>query len=194
MIYAVDFDGTLCSGAWPGIGEPNRALISFLLSEQQKGAALILWTMREGEQLQEAVDWCRSRGLVFDAVNDNLKSEQQKWNNNPRKVYADVYIDDHNSKRRDLMRRCFLCGKYGNDIERHHVFPGGLRKKSEKYGAVVDLCHACHNEPPNGVHHNRERANILKARAQRRIMLEQGWNKEDFIREFGKSYLEEEEC
>lgn len=92
------------------------------------------------------------------------------------------------------MRRCFLCGRYCNDIEHHHVFPGPFRKKSELYGAVVELCHNCHNEPPNGVHHNRENANILKARAQRRIMLEQGWNKEDFIREFGKSYLEEEDA
>lgn len=73
-------------------------------------------------------------------------------------------------------------------------FRGRSAKKSELYGAVVELCHNCHNEPPNGVHHNRERANILKARAQRRIMLEQGWNKEDFIREFGKSYLEEEDA
>lgn len=96
-----------------------------------------------------------------------------------------------------------MCGRYANDykddpingIERHHVFPGPFRKKSEKYGLVVDLCHKCHNEPPNGVHHNREMANILKARAQRMVMFEQGWNKEDFIREFGRSYIEEEtEC
>lgn len=88
------------------------------------------------------------------------------------------------------MRRCFLCGRYGNDIERHHVFGGPFRKKSEKYGLVVDLCHNCHNEPPNGVHHNRKNALILKQRAQRRVMLEQSWNTEDFIREFGRNYLE----
>lgn len=96
MIYAVDFDGTLCSSAWPGIGEPNRELISFLLGEQKNGSELILWTMREGKALQEAVDWCGSHGLVFDVVNDNVESAKRKWNNNPRKVYADVYIDDHN--------------------------------------------------------------------------------------------------
>lgn len=90
------------------------------------------------------------------------------------------------------MRRCFLCGRYG-PVERHHVFPGPFRQKSEKYGLVVDLCHWCHNEPPDGVHHNRERALILKQRAQRMVMREQGWNTEDFIREFGKNYLDEEE-
>lgn len=25
-IIAVDFDGTLCHGNWPGVGEPNRKL------------------------------------------------------------------------------------------------------------------------------------------------------------------------
>lgn len=89
------------------------------------------------------------------------------------------------------MRRCFLCGKYG-PVERHHVFPGPFRQKSEKYGLVVDLCHWCHNEPPDGVHHNRANALILKQRAQRMVMREYGWNTEDFIREFGKNYLEEE--
>lgn len=89
------------------------------------------------------------------------------------------------------MRRCFLCGRYG-PVERHHVFPGPFRQKSEKYGLVVDLCHWCHNEPPDGVHHNRANALILKQRAQRMVMREQGWNTEDFIREFGRNYLEEE--
>lgn len=96
IIYAIDFDGTLCSEAWPDIGEPNRELISFLLGEKRNGAKLILWTMREDELLQNAVDWCKEHGIVFDAVNDNLESEKQKWGNNPRKVYADWYIDDHN--------------------------------------------------------------------------------------------------
>jgi len=58
---------------------------------------------------------------------------------------------------------------------------------------VVDLCHWCHNEPPNGVHHNRARANLLKQRAQIMLMREQGWTKEDFIREFGKNYLDDEQ-
>ena len=50
--------------------------------------------MREGDDLQEAVDWCKDRGLVFDAVNDNLDRMKQKYGNNPRKISADVYIDD----------------------------------------------------------------------------------------------------
>lgn len=96
MIIAVDFDGTLCKECWPEIGRPNTVLIHWLFQQKRAGAELILWTMREGDDLQEAVDWCKDRGLVFDAVNDNLDRMKQKYRNNPRKIYADVYIDDRN--------------------------------------------------------------------------------------------------
>ena len=97
IIYAVDFDGTLCSKMWPIIGSPNLALISDLILARELGDKVILWTMREGQLLEEAVEWCMEYGLEFDAVNDNLPEQQEVYGNNPRKIYADVYIDDHNA-------------------------------------------------------------------------------------------------
>ncbi len=97
MIYAVDFDGTLCESNWPGIGKPNKKLIDFLKNEQANGAELILFTMREGQALDEAVEWCEGLGLIFDAVNDNLEHQVLLYGNNSRKIYADFYIDDHNA-------------------------------------------------------------------------------------------------
>ena len=94
MIWAVDFDGTLCRNRWPDIGEPNEELIGFLIMAQSKGDKIILNTLREETDLMEAVKWCRERGLVFDAVNDNLPELKEKWGNNPRKISADRYIDD----------------------------------------------------------------------------------------------------
>lgn len=94
------------------------------------------------------------------------------------------------------MRECFLCGKVESSycrIEVHHIFPGGNRKKSDKLGLVVDLCHECHNEPPNGAHFNKHTMLRLKQYGQRKAMTEQGWSIEDFIREFGKNYLEDDE-
>lgn len=96
MIYAVDFDGTLCYSNWPELGEPNLKLINFLKEKKEQGDKLILWTMREGETLDKAVDWCSSYGLTFDTINDNLEERNLIFNCNPRKVYADYYIDDHN--------------------------------------------------------------------------------------------------
>ena len=81
---------------------------------------------------------------------------------------------------------CYLCGKYG-PVERHHIFQGAYRKKAEKYGFIVNLCHFCHNEPPMGVHHNKEKRIALRQTCQKEY--EQTHTREDFINEFGRSYL-----
>lgn len=96
MIYAVDFDGTLCVDRYPEIGEPRPGVIDFVKSEQTRGAKLILWTCRSGTDLDAAVKWCAAHGLTFDAVNENLPENIARHNNDCRKVYADRYIDDRN--------------------------------------------------------------------------------------------------
>lgn len=98
IIYAVDFDGTLCENKFPEIGSPNTSLINFLKAEQFIGSVIILWTMREDELLDAAVDWLREFGLKPDVVNDNAPFMKEFYGNNPRKVFADVYFDDHNAK------------------------------------------------------------------------------------------------
>lgn len=91
---AVDFDGCLHDGKWPEIGRPNYAAIGLLLNLQADGDKVILWSCRSGADLEEAVAWCRNRGLRFDAVNDNLPEHIEHFGNNSRKVYADEYWDD----------------------------------------------------------------------------------------------------
>ena len=84
--------------------------------------------------------------------------------------------------------KCFICGRYCR-TESHHIFGGGNRKKSEKLGLKVDLCHYCHNEPPNGVHFNADNNNRLKAIGQNAAMLAYHWTIDDFIKEIGRNYL-----
>lgn len=87
------------------------------------------------------------------------------------------------------MRKCFLCGRSGN-LDKHHIFGGPFRKKSEKYGLTVDLCHdTCHIFGPDSVHQNRKTMLEIKRYGQRKAMTENGWTTEQFIREFGKNYL-----
>lgn len=93
-IYACDFDGTLCESIFPGIGSPNMALIKHLIKRRKQGNKVILWTCRVNERLQEAVEWCKSYGLEFDTVNENLPEMVEYWDGESRKVFADVYIDD----------------------------------------------------------------------------------------------------
>ena len=86
--------------------------------------------------------------------------------------------------------QCFFCHSH-TWLEVHHVFGGAYRKKSEKYGFKVTLCHYCHNEPPDGVHFNKDRRNYLKRIYQAKF--EETHTREEFIAEFGKSYAEDEE-
>lgn len=90
------------------------------------------------------------------------------------------------------MKKCWLCGANGasDPLDRHHIFGGPFRKKSEKYGLTVYLCHSnCHIFGPMAAHQNKETMNMLHQYGQRRAMKENGWTTEDFIREFGKNYI-----
>lgn len=93
-IIAVDFDGTLCENAWPGIGTARAGVIDYVLGQQMTGAKLILWTNRRGEKLEDAVRWCAARGIAFDAVNENLPEIVERFGGDTRKVFADEYLDD----------------------------------------------------------------------------------------------------
>lgn len=96
MIYAVDFDGTLCENAYPKIGAPKQTVIDFCKGLHEYSHNLILWTCREGVRLNEAVAWCNAQGLTFDAVNANLPERIAEYGGDCRKLSADYYIDDKN--------------------------------------------------------------------------------------------------
>ena len=114
MIIAVDFDGTLCCNAWPAIGAPRNGVIDYVLWRQKGGAKLILWTNRTGQRLDEAVDWCRERGITFDAVNENLPEMLERFGGDCRKVFADVYLDDKAMKPEEAERQ----GRFWRTVRR----------------------------------------------------------------------------
>jgi len=87
---------------------------------------------------------------------------------------------------------CFLCGNY-ETVERHHIFQGALRKKADRLKLTVYLCPWCHQYDADSVHRSGETRMILHKYGQRKAMIEQGWSKEDFIREFGRNYLDDRE-
>lgn len=95
-VVAVDFDGVIVESAWPRIGEPHPEVVDFLKDLKAEGVKLILWTCREGQLLDEAVQFCRWHGIEFDAVNDNLASRIARFGSDSRKIHADYYIDDKN--------------------------------------------------------------------------------------------------
>lgn len=109
MIIATDFDGVLCENRWPGIGALNKKLIKRLADLKSEGHIIILWTCRTDDPftdertgktrnlLDEAVDFCASYGLTFSCINEPDPESIKLFSGNPRKIYANLYIDDNNA-------------------------------------------------------------------------------------------------
>ena len=96
MIIAVDFDGTIVEHRYPEIGQEIPFAIDTLKMLQKEGHRLILWSVREGKLLDEAVEFCRERGLEFYSVNSNYTEEKDNHEHFSRKLKADMFIDDRN--------------------------------------------------------------------------------------------------
>lgn len=96
MIIAVDFDGTIVTHEYPKIGKEIPFAIDTLKRIQNDFQhRLVLWTVREGAELEAAVEYCRSKGLEFYAVNNNYPEENDSIQE-ARKLAADLFIDDRN--------------------------------------------------------------------------------------------------
>ena len=97
MVIAVDFDGTIVEHRYPEIGKElpfATETLRMLIKERHK---LILWSVREGRLLEDAVNWCRERGVEFYAINKDFPEENVELNKHfSRKLKADLFIDDRN--------------------------------------------------------------------------------------------------
>jgi hypothetical protein len=97
MVIAIDFDGTIVEHEYPKIGREIPFAVETLKMLQKDHHKLILWSVREGKLLDEAVAWCKERGLEFYAVNRDYPEEtmdnNQHWS---RKLKVDMFIDDRN--------------------------------------------------------------------------------------------------
>ena len=97
MIIAVDFDGTIVEERYPEIGKEKPFAIATLKQLLNEGHLLCLWTAREGELLQDAVEWCRERGIEFYAVNSDYPDDESAAEYiKSRKLKVDIFIDDRN--------------------------------------------------------------------------------------------------
>ena len=127
-IVAFDFDGTLAVTEWPKIIRPITPVVEYAKRCKANGDQIILNTMREGDRLQEAVDWCREQDIEFDAINDNVQCMQEFYGNNPRKIFANEYIDDHN----------LVFAGVGNAIQRN------LDKYAKTICNMIAECDTCY--------------------------------------------------
>ena len=96
MNIAIDFDGTIVEHRYPEIGREIPFAVDTLKMLAQEGHRLILWSVREGDLLEEAVAWCRERGVEFYAINKDFPEETKRHDNYSRKLKVDLFIDDRN--------------------------------------------------------------------------------------------------
>ena len=90
VIIAIDFDGTIVEHKYPEIGAPIKHALETIKELQERGHLIILWTMRSGKELAEAVEYLQKNGVQPWGINQN---PEQDWSTSP-KAYAQIYIDD----------------------------------------------------------------------------------------------------
>ena len=83
-------------------------------------------------------------------------------------------------------KTCFLSGRTDN-LEVHHIFGGSMREKSELYGMKIWLNHDWHNEPPNGVHFNKD--NMLTVKKYGQTKFNEIYKDLNFFDIFKNNYL-----
>jgi hydroxymethylpyrimidine pyrophosphatase-like HAD family hydrolase len=94
MIIAIDFDGTLHDGEdWPAIGQPLPYAIKVMQQLKEDGHDLIIWSCREGRYGVDMVNWIIEHQIPFDRINEHAPND---FPYESRKIYSDIYIDDHN--------------------------------------------------------------------------------------------------
>lgn len=96
MKIAIDFDGTIVEHRYPDIGREIPFATATIRMLIEQGHQVFLWSVREGEYLDAAVQWCAKRGIEFYAVNANYPGETTDDPHYSRKLKADLFIDDRN--------------------------------------------------------------------------------------------------
>jgi len=90
ITIAVDFDGTCTTHDYPKIGKDIGA-VRVLKSLAESGHKLILFTMRDSRQLDEAVSWFKENEIPLYGI--QINPTQLHWTSS-NKCFANIYIDD----------------------------------------------------------------------------------------------------
>ncbi len=133
MVIAVDFDGTIVEHRYPAIGKEIPFAIPTLRQLVADGHRLILWSVREGRLLQEAVDYCTERGVTFYAVNRDFEEEDGSGSGFSRKIKADLFIDDRNVGGLPDWGTIYALIKNRKTLEEHLISEGAIKVKKKSW-------------------------------------------------------------
>ena len=136
MTIAIDFDGTIVEHRYPKIGNEIPFATDTLKMLMKDHHRLILWTVREGELLKEAVEWCRERGVEFYAINRDYPEEDAAHHGFSRKVKADIFIDDRNLGGIPDWGIIYRMIKFGETLEQASAGENATPKKKKLFGLI----------------------------------------------------------
>jgi len=91
MKIAIDVDSTIVFNQYPYFGDSVPNVEKVLKRIITAGHEIIILTMRDGRLLDDAVEWFLKNSIPVKYINCNPEFETGS-----RKVYANLYIDDHN--------------------------------------------------------------------------------------------------
>lgn len=94
LIFGIDFDGTLVSEAFPGIGELNNRVLELMKLATEQGHLVIIWTARSGKALDEAVQFMKENTVPYHYINENPEDEYAIRGEQGRKIFCNYYLDD----------------------------------------------------------------------------------------------------
>jgi len=93
-VIAVDFDGTIVTENYPGIGEPIEDAINCINILYDQGYCIIINSCRARERQDEMKQWLHDHGVKYCHVNENCRERVVNYRTDCRKISADCYIDD----------------------------------------------------------------------------------------------------
>lgn len=90
MIINIDFDGTATTHEYPLVGKDIGAQ-KVLKKLTDNGHQLILFTMRSGQELTDAINWFKKNNIPLYGIQTN--PTQSAWTTSPKSL-ADLILDD----------------------------------------------------------------------------------------------------
>ena len=88
-VLAVDLDGTLLKDDHPALGKPIPDVVAVLHAVRAAGVKIVIWTVRDEDEK------VRKHLLDADVPFDYIYENPFGPSNGSRKIYADVYLDNH---------------------------------------------------------------------------------------------------
>ena len=120
LVISIDFDGVIVEDAWPEVGDIIPGARETIRKWYDvDGHWIIINSCRTGDELEAMIGVLNYYKIPFDAINENLAWRIAQYGTDPRKIGADIYIDDHNIEQCRFKVDGSIWGRYAWIVERY---------------------------------------------------------------------------